>query len=208
MQEEPMATVIAALSMSLDGFVTDPADQVGPLFDWYGNGEVEVPTANPQLTFRTPQASARYLREAIERAGAVVTGRRPFDVADAWGGTHPWGVPVFVVTHSIPQGWPREDAPSTFVTDGVQRAVERAKATAGAGWVEVGGPNIAQQCLDLGLLDEVRVDLVPVLLGEGIRFFDNLSRAPVALEGPDVIEGTGVTHLIYRVQRPNRETSR
>jgi len=68
--------------------------------------------------------------------------------------------------------------------------------------VEVGGAGIAQQCLDLGLLGEVRVDLVPVLLGEGIRFFGNLSRAPVALEGPRVIEGTGVTHLIYRVQRP------
>jgi len=89
-----MATVIAALSMSLDGFVTDPADQVGPLFDWYGNGEVEVPTANPERwTFRTSQASARYLREAIERAGAVVTGRRPFDVAGGWDGTPPWGCP-------------------------------------------------------------------------------------------------------------------
>ncbi len=208
MSEEPMATVIAALSMSLDGFIADPADQVGPLFDWYANGEVAVPTANPQLTFRTSQASAQYLREAIEQAGAVVTGRRLFDVAGGWSGTHPWGVPVFVVTHSVPQGWPREDAPFRFVTDGVERAVAQAKATAGARWVEVGGPNIAQQCLDLGLLDEVRVDLVPVLLGEGIRFFDNLSNTPVALEGPSVIKGTSVTHLIYRVQRPDQKTSR
>jgi dihydrofolate reductase len=196
-----MATVVAELSMSLDGFVADPSDQVGPLFDWYQNGDVEVPTAVPdRWTFRTSEASARYLRESMERTGALVTGRRLFDVAGGWGGTHPWGVPVFVVTHSVPEGWPREDAPFTFVTDGVERAVEQAKATAGDGWVGVAGPNVAQQCLNAGLLDEVHVDLVPVLLGRGIRFFDNLSNAPVALEGPTVIEGTGVTHLCYRVK--------
>ena len=200
-----MATVIAEMSMSLDGFVADPADQVGPLFDWYGNGEVEVPTANPERwTFRTSQASARYLRETMARTGALVAGRRLFDIG-GWGEVgHPWGVvPVFVVTRSIPQGWPREDAPLpvTFVTDGVESAVEQAKATAGAGWVGVAGPNVVQQCLNAGLLDEVRVNLVPVLLGEGIRYFDNLSNAPVALEGPSVIEGTGVTHLIYRVRK-------
>jgi dihydrofolate reductase len=196
-----MATVVAELSMSLDGFVADPSDQVGPLFDWYQNGDVKVATAVPdRWTFRTSEASARYLRESMERTGALVTGRRLFDVAGGWGGTHPWGVPVFVVTHSVPEGWPREDAPFTFVTDGVERAVEQAKATAGDGWVGVAGPNVAQQCLNAGLLDEVHVDLVPVLLGRGIRFFDNLSNAPVALEGPTVIEGTGVTHLCYRVK--------
>jgi dihydrofolate reductase len=198
-----MATVIAELSMSLDGFVADPSDQVGPLFDWYGNGEVEVPTAYPERwTFRTSEASARYLRESFDRVGALVAGRRLFDIG-RWGEHgHPFGVPVFVVTHSVPEGWPRDDAPLpfTFVTDGVESAVEQAKATAGAGGVGVAGPSIIQQCLNAGLLDEVRIDLVPVLLGGGIRYFDNLSNAPVALEGPSVIEGTGVTHLIYRVK--------
>jgi dihydrofolate reductase len=196
-----MATVIAEMSMSVDGFVADPFDEVGPLFDWYGNGDVEVPTAQPERwTFRTSEASARYLRESLQRTGAIVAGRRLFDVAGGWGGTHPWGVPVFVVTHSLPEGWPREDAPFTFVTDGLERAVARAKATAGEGWVGVAGPNVAQQCLDARLLDEVRINLVPVLLGEGIRFFGNLSNAPLALEGPNVIEGIGVTHLRYRVR--------
>ncbi|HEV8423812.1 MAG TPA: dihydrofolate reductase family protein [Actinomycetes bacterium] len=194
---------MAELSMSLDGFVADPSDQVGPLFDWYGNGEVEVPTAYPERwTFRTSAASARYLRESFDRVGALVAGRRLFDIG-RWGEHgHPFGVPVFVVTHSVPEGWPRDDAPLpfTFVTDGVESAVEQAKATAGAGGVGVAGPSIIQQCLNAGLLDEVRIDLVPVLLGEGIRYFDNLSNAPVALEGPSVIEGTGVTHLIYRVK--------
>jgi dihydrofolate reductase len=197
-----MATVLTELSMSLDGFVADPADQVGPLFDWYGNGEVEVPTAVPERwTFRTSEASARYLRESMDQVRALVSGRRLFDVAGGWDGTHPYGVPVFVVSHSVPEGWPRHDAPITFVTDGVESAVAQARAVAGDGWVGVAGPNVAQQCLNAGLLDEVRVNLVPVLLGEGIRFFDNLSNAPLALEGPTVVEGTRVTHLIYRVRR-------
>ena len=175
-----------------------------PLFDWYANGEVEVPTAVPERwTFRTSEASAGYLRESMGRIGALVAGRRLFDIG-RWGEHgHPYGVPVFVVTHDVPQGWPREDAPLpiTFVTDGVEHAVAQAKATAGEGWVGVAGPNIAQQCLDAGLLDEVRINLVPVLLGKGIRYFDKLSNAPFALEDPRVIQGTGVTHLIYRVAR-------
>src|SRR6266498_888120 len=200
----PMAVVISEMSMSLDGFVADPADQVGPLFDWYANGEVEVPTAVPERwTFRTSEASAGYLRESMGRIGALVAGRRLFDIG-RWGEHgHPYGVPVFVVTHDVPQGWPREDAPLpiSFVTEGVEHAVAQAKATAGEGWVGVARPNIAQQCLDAGLLDEVRINLVPVLLGKGIRYFDKLSNAPFALEDPRVIQGTGVTHLIYRVAR-------
>src|SRR6266498_540591 len=200
----PMAVVISEMSMSLDGFVADPADQVGPLFDWYANGEVEVPTAVPERwTFRTSEASAGYLRESMGRIGALVAGRRLFDIG-RWGEHgHPYGVPVFVVTHDVPQGWPREDAPLpiTFVTDGVEHAVAQAKATAGEGWVGVAGPNIAQQCLDAGLLDEVRINLVPVLLGKGISYFDKLADSPVMLEDPQVIEGTRVTHLIYRVGR-------
>src|SRR6266511_2166616 len=139
----PMAVVISEMSMSLDSFVADPADQVGPLFDWYANGEVEVPTAVPERwTFRTSEASAGYLRESMGRIGALVAGRRLFDIG-RWGEHgHPYGVPVFVVTHDVPQGWPREDAPLpiTFVTDGVEHAVAQAKTTAGEGWVGVAGP--------------------------------------------------------------------
>jgi dihydrofolate reductase len=141
----------------------------------------------------------------LEKIGALVAGRRLFDIGN-WGETgQPFGdAPVFVVTHTVPEGWPREDKPITFVTDGIESAVEQAKAAAGDGWVSVGGANIAQQCLDAGLLDEVRIDLVPVLLGEGIPYFDNLANSPIALQGPTVIEGTGVTHLIYRVPTSTR----
>jgi dihydrofolate reductase len=109
-------------------------------------------------------------------------------------------VPVFVVSHTVPDGWPRDDAPFTFVTEGVEVAVAQAKRVAGEKSVGVAGPNIAQQCLNLGLLDEVRVELVPVLLGEGIRFFDHVQHAPVMFDDPTVVQGERVTHLRYRVR--------
>lgn len=195
-----MAIVIASFSMSLDGFVADPSDAVGPLFDWYGNGDVDVRWPGNDMVSHTTPASAGYLREVIDGAGALLAGRRLFDHTGGWGGSHPLGVPVFVVSHSVPDGWPRDDAPFTFVTDGVESAVAQAKEVAGDKIVGVGGPNVAQQCLDAGLIDEVHIQLVPVLLGEGIRFFDGVHGAPVALDDPTVIEGRRVTHLRYRVQ--------
>jgi dihydrofolate reductase len=107
-----------------------------------------------------------------------------------------------VVTHSVPEGWPRKDAPFTFVTDGIESAIETAKDLAGDKVVGVNGGTIARQCLNAGLLDEIWVDLVPVLLGGGTPFFDQLKDAPVELEGPvSVVEGKDVTHLRYRVHR-------
>lgn len=198
-----MARIIGSLSVSLDGFVADRKDQVGPLFDWYGNGPVETPTASAS-SFRTSAASAGYLREAMSNIKAIIGGRRVFDVG-GWGpGGHPFGVPIFVVTHSVPDGWPAPDwpLPVTFVTDGVRSAVEQASAVAGPeGWVGVGGPNVIQQCLREGVLDELCVDLVPTFLGDGIRYFDGLSRDVARLRNPRVIEGDRVTHLIYEVER-------
>jgi dihydrofolate reductase len=195
-----MATVGTELSMSLDGFVADLYDGVEHLFEWYGNGDVTVPTADPRWTFRVSEPSAGHLRDGMARVGALISGRRLFDHTNGWGGNHPYGVPVFVVSHTVPDGWPRADAPFTFVTDGIESAVAQAKAVAGDKLVGVAGPNIVQQCLNAGLLDEIVVNLVPVLLGDGIRFFEGIRDAPVMLEGPRVIEGTGVTHLYYRVK--------
>jgi dihydrofolate reductase len=196
-----MATVVANMSMSLDGFIAGPDDQVGPLFDWYGAGPVTTPTADVRWTFHTDEASAAELREALRTVGALICGRRLFDLTNAWGGRHPMGCPVVVITHRVPAGWPRDDAPFSFVTDGVPSAVSRAAALAGDGVVAVASASIAQQCLDLGLLDAIRVSLVPVLLGEGIPFFANTRGAPVMLDDPKVVEGTRVTHLEYRVRR-------
>ena len=193
-----MGTVIADLSMSLDGFVAEPDDRIDRLTRWLLDGDVAVPTANPAVTFRTSEASAAELRDSLDDVGALIVGRRRFDLAGGWGGAHPMGVPVFVVTHSVPDGW--DDAPFTFVTDGIESALDRAKAVAGERVVGIASPSLAQQYLDAGLLDGLRVSLVPVVLGTGIRLFDNLSATPVELEGPLITEGDRVTHLAYRVR--------
>jgi dihydrofolate reductase len=141
------------------------------------------------------------LREAHSRMGAMVTGRRTFDIANGWGGSPPLGVPVFVVTHTVPQEWAYEGSSFTFVTDGVESAVEQARAVAGDKDVAVGSASIAQQCIRAGLLDEIHVDLVPVLLGDGVRLFDHLGPGPIELERARVVEAPGVTHLTFRVVR-------
>jgi dihydrofolate reductase len=200
-----MATVASGASMSLDGFIADPSGEVGPLFDWYFSGDVEVPTAGPWV-FKTSEASARVLRGMIENCGALVVGRGEFDKTRGWGGRHPMGAPVFVVTHKAPEEWPfpetspAGDAPFTFVTDGIASAIDQAKKVAGGKVVAVNPGSIAGQVLAARLLDEVWIALVPVLLGDGIRYFGDLERPPVKVETPQVIEAEGVTHLTYRVR--------
>lgn len=185
--------------MSLDGFVADASDGgFEHLFAWCGNGDVEVPIAGSERSYRVSKASAGYVREMRDSPGAAVIGRRFFDLMGGWGGRHPMGVPIFVVTHEPPDGWPH--AGFTFVTDGLGSAVEQAKAAAGDKVVGIGPGTVVAQALDAGLVDEVRVDLVPVLLGAGVRFVDALATAPIVLENPRVIEGDRVTHLIYRVR--------
>lgn len=198
-----MSKVVANMSMSLDGFVAEPSDGVGPLFDWYNNGPVAVtmPGDHEARHAHLSQASAAHLTAALESLGAIVAGRRLFDYAEGWNGAHPGGVPVVVVTHQVPTDWPHPDAPFTFVTDGVASAIARAEAIAGDKVVAIASPTIAQQALDAGLLDEISVDLVPVLFGAGIRFFGELADGHVMLENPDVVIGDRVTHLTYRVRR-------
>jgi dihydrofolate reductase len=198
-----MSKVYTGASMSLDGYISGPGETgFEYLFKWYSNGDVEVPTSDPEMTPRMSAASAEHFRNLIDQSGALVVGRKLFDFTNGWGGNHPMGRPVVVVTHTVPEGWPRDDAPFTFVTDGIERAIEQAKALAGDKVVGVNGGTIASQCLDAGLLDEVWVDLVPVILGGGTSFFDQLKGAPYELEGPvSVVEGDNVTHLRYRVRR-------
>jgi dihydrofolate reductase len=198
-----MSKVIAGFSMSLDGFIAAPDDTVPHIFDWYGNGPVRFDWPGNDMVSDVMPASAAHLRDLVEHTGALVVGRRVFDITDGWAGHHPIGVPVFVVSHRGPEGWESRHDPSltTFVPDGVASAVEQARAVAGDAWVGVAGPNIAQQCLDLGLLDEIRIELVPVVLGAGIPFFANVETTPVLLDNPTVIEGDRVTHLVYAVRK-------
>jgi dihydrofolate reductase len=196
-----MSKVYTGASMSIDGFISGP-DESGfdQLFKWYGNGDVELKTANPGISMRLTETSAEHFQAVIDRTGALVVGRHLFDITNGWGGVHPVGCPVVVVTHRpAPEGWPA-DAPFTFV-EGIERAIETAKEIAGDKVVGVNGGSIASQCLNAKLLDEVWVDLVPVLLGGGTPFFSDLESAPAALEGPvSAVQGVDVTHLRYTVR--------
>jgi dihydrofolate reductase len=202
-----MGKVTMGLSMSLDGFIAGPNDGPGSplgdggerLFAWYSGGDTGYRLPGTEMVFQISPQSAEVLREAHSRIGAFVTGRRTFDIANGWGGSPPLGVPSFVVSHTVPRDWVYEGSPFTFVTDGVQSAIEQAKQVAGEKDVAVGAASIVQQCIRAGLLDEIHIDLVPVLLGEGVRLFDHLGVGPIDLEGTEVVEGAGVTHLTFRV---------
>jgi dihydrofolate reductase len=196
-----MSKVYTGASMSLDGYIAGPNESgFDQLFKWYGNGDVEIPTAKPDLTMRTTPVSADHFRTVVDMTGALVVGRKLFDVTSGWGGLHPLDKPVIVLTHNPPEDWP-QDTPFTFVTDGIESAIEQAKALAGDKVVGLNGGTIASQALNAGLLDEVWIDLVPVLLGAGTPMFADLTGAPAELEGPvSITEGVDVTHLRYRVR--------
>jgi dihydrofolate reductase len=195
-----MGKVITHMTMSLDGFIADPKDQVGELFDWYEVGDVNVPNPNETVSFQVDDAGAQVLGEMTGRCGALVAGRRLFDIADGWGDKHPVGAPVVVVTHRAP-----EDAatrwPTTTFVEGVDAAITRAGQIAGDQDVVIASATIIQQALDLGLVDEVCVSLVPVLFGEGIPYFAKLDRGHQLLDDPIVVQGRRALHLRYPVRR-------
>jgi dihydrofolate reductase len=210
-----MAKVIVALTMSLDGFIAGPNDEVEQplgeggmsLFDWYFNGDTPIRQYQEAEArgvgvppFKLAASSAKVFENLIDSGGAVVTGRRTYDIANAWGGNGPLpGLPLFVVTHRVPEDVPRGDSRYTFVTEGVQSAVEQAKAAAGDKYVSLMGASVPQQCLRAGLLDEIQIHLVPMLLGGGVRLFDHLGAKQVDMETVKVVDSPGVTHLRYRI---------
>lgn len=193
-----MGQVITGISMSLDGFIAGPNDDVQQLFKWYFSGDVEIPVQAGRYTLKVSKPSAERLQEEFATTGAMIAGRRMFDLANAWGG-HPPFAPCFIVTHNPPQEWIKEGSPFVFVTDGVESAIRQAKQAAGDKNVAVATPNITQQALKLGLLDSIHIDLVPVLLGSGVRLFEALGIEPLNLESTRVVEAPGVTHLTFRV---------
>ncbi|MBZ0289434.1 MAG: dihydrofolate reductase family protein [Anaerolineae bacterium] len=194
-------------SISLDGFVAGPNDNsengLGDggeaLFKWYSLGDVAFPLPGTDMVFRISRASADFLRDEWGNLGAMVAGRRMFDIANAWGGYPPGGGPCFIVTHHPPGEWIYEGSPFTFVTDGVESAVAQAQKAAGDKAVSISSASIAQQCIKADLLDELLLNLAPVLLGGGVRLFDHLGITLVDLEPLAVVQGLGVTHLKYRI---------
>lgn len=193
-----MGTVVMYASVSVDGFVADEDDQPGPLFDWLTGGDVPLDDGG---VLKVSQASYDHVRPYWDQIGVTIVGRHVFDLTDGWGGTPPSGIDhVVVVTHRPePEGWDPE-APFHFV-GGVEAAVATAQTLAGDRIVEVAAGDVGGQVLAAGLVDEVRMDVVPVVLGSGRRYFGSV-RAQHLLEDADVaIRGDRVLHLRYRVRR-------
>jgi dihydrofolate reductase len=200
-----MGTVMVDLSVSLDGFIAGADDGPGlplgrggeALFTWMTAG----PESNRvEARIQPPDASKVVVEEWMTTAGAMISGRRTFDIANGWKDGHPIDAPIFVLTHQVPTEG--EWSPQvTFVTEGLDRALELAQEAAGDKTVSVGGAGLVQQLLRAGKLDEIQVSVAPVLLGSGVRLFDHLGPDPIALEQIRVIGSEGVTHLRYRVVR-------
>jgi dihydrofolate reductase len=198
-----MGKVICALSMSLDGFIAGPNDGLDNplgdggqrLFAWMNAGP-EDGRRNEWLA--PPEASAPIVDGWAADTGAMISGRRTFDIAGGWRNGHPIDAPIFVVTHEAPTegDWSPQ---VTFVTDGIEKALELAQAAAGDRYVSTGAADTTQQLLRAGKVDEIEVSLVPCLLGGGVRLLDHFGVGPIDLEQVGVIESDGVTHLRYRV---------
>ena len=201
-----MGKVIFNMTTSLDGFVAGPNDSpeqgLGEggeaLFNWYFSGDTEVSLSEGTPTLKISKQSAEILKNNIQRLGAGIWGRKTFDIAHAWGG-HPPGSPAFIVTHRVPQEWVYEGSPFIFVTEGVESAVRQAKEAAGDKDVVLCTASILQQCLNAGLVDEIHLDVAPLLLGKGVRLFDHLEIDPITLERIHAVEAPGVTHMAFRV---------
>lgn len=197
-----MSKLAAGFSVSLDGFVAEENNDTTHVFAWYFAEPIDLKTVTVDQLELTPESKARQ-DEHAQGIGAIISGRRTFDTAGAWGGKHPMGVPVVVLTHDIPAEWAGEGSSFTFVTEGgVERAIEVAKQLAEGKSIGVTGPDVMRQCMKLGLLDEIGIDLVPVLLGKGVRMFDYIGIEPLHLEKTSVKNGPGgVTHLNYRIKK-------
>ena len=195
-----MSATVLYMSMSLDGFIAGPNDDHGNglgdnghrLHDWFFEG------SDPR-SHRPSGPSGDVFDEAMA-TGAVVVGRRTFELAGGWDGEHHDGVPIYVLTRREPEGgtprWPLV----TYVPD-VATAMARAKEAAGDRNVLVHGARTAQLALDAGVLDELVIHQIPVLLGEGRRLFDNLGPDHIELELTRIVDAPGVAHLYYRVRR-------
>ncbi len=192
-----MGTVVMHNVVSVDGFIADANDEVGPLFDWYGNGDVPIIEGGP---FKVSRASAEYVKGMWASIGVIVIGRHLFDLTNGWEGQPPTGDHVVVVTHRPrPGGWYPEA--SYFFAGDVAQAIAKAKELAGDRVVAVAAGNVGGQALALGLVDEVAMDVVPVVFGSGKRYFGPAGAQHLLEDPHTVIQGDRVLHLRYRVRR-------
>ena len=193
-----MSTVITHAVMSVDGFIADRNDEVGPLFDWYFNGDVPIEGSSGMKVSR---ASGEYVNAMWASIGVVVMGRHMFDLTNGWEGSPPAGDQVVVVSHRPkPDGWHPEA--SYYFAEDVARAIAQARELAGDRVVAVCAGDVAGQALALGLVDEVAMDVVPVVFGSGKRYFGPVDGQQLLEDPHTVIQGDRVLHLRYRVRPP------
>lgn len=193
-----MGKVVMNASVSVDGFIADENDDPGSIFEWLVSGDVPLDEGG---VLKVSQASYDLIRPYWDEIAVTIAGRHVFDITDGWDGTPPSGVDhVIVVTHRPPpEGWDPQ-APFHFV-DGIHAAVAGAQELAGDRTIEVAAGDVGGQALAAGLVDEVRMDVAPVVLGSGKRYFGPVD-AQHLLEGPDVVvQGDRVLHLRYGVRR-------
>lgn len=191
-----MGKVVMYSSVSVDGFIADENDQPGPLFDWLTSGDVPLDDSG---AVKVSQTSHDYIRPYWNEIGVTIVGRHVFDITDGWGGVPPAGIDhVVVVTHRpAPDDWD-PNSPFHFV-NGIEPAMTKAQALAGDRTVEVAAGNVGGQFLAAGLINEVRMDVVPAVLGTGKPYFGPVN-AQHLLEDPDtVIQGTRVLHLRFQL---------
>ncbi len=209
-----MGKVVAGITMSLDGYVTGPADRLGAgLGD--GGERLHYWVFGGPWTYDGPRGEAapvdqEYLADTFGAGGAWLVGRTMYDVVDGWGDDPGFGVPVFVVTHRPHEPLVKGDTTFEFVTDGLPVALQRAAAAAGEKDVIVmGGADLLRQCLGAGAVEELTLTIAPVLLGGGKPLFDGTEPTGLELERTAVIESPFATHLRFRVsQRGTNASSR
>lgn len=202
-----MAKVIFNTSISLDGYSAGPnagpenpmGDGGDALFTWYSMGDIPYSMEGDVPPSMLSRQSIDHLREYVSSIGAVITGRKTFDITGGWNGKPPGGVPFIVLTHKPPSQWLYEGSPYTFVTGSIENAVKTAMEAAGGKDVAVGTASTARQCLQAGLLDELWLDVAPVILGGGRSPFEQVTG--IQLEPIQMIQAPGVTHMGYRVIR-------
>jgi dihydrofolate reductase len=199
-----MGKISTGFSMSLDGFVAGPNDDITQVFKWMYSGDKDVTLSkgDSDLELKVSEESSEIFERATTTIGALIAGRHLFDITNGWGGRHPIGCPVVVVTHNVPKDWVDKpgEVPFTFVTDGLESAIAKARAIAGDKDIAIASTTLVQQALKANLLDEIHIDLTPFLLYSGVRLFDNLGGLePTELEITKVNPAPGVTHITYRV---------
>ncbi|MEV6169363.1 dihydrofolate reductase family protein [Streptomyces sp. NPDC051954] len=203
-----MGTVVMHSVMSVDGFIADENDQVGPLHDWYFNGDTPITQGGDQQydhsgadsVFKVSRASAAYVRPMWEAIGTIVMGRHLFDLVNGWEGKPPAGDHVVVVSHRPkPEGW-HPEASYHFV-DGVTAAIDKAQELAGDRTIGVNAGEVGGQILAAGLVDEVALDVVPVVFGSGKRYFGSIDGQHLLEDPHVVVQGHGVLHMRFKVRR-------